>query len=159
MSDAAAQAEPQRGDPVSLREVTRETVRSICNLKVTEAQNRFVAPNAVSIAQAYFEPKAWFRAVYAGEAPVGFVMLYDDADEPEYFLWRFMIDQRYQKLGFGRQALLQLIEYVKTRPGARVLYTSCVPEEGGPEPFYASLGFARNGNVSGIEVVMELKLD
>ena len=85
--------------------------------------------------------------------------LYDDADEPEYFLWRFMIDQRYQKLGFGRQALLQLIEYVKTRPGARVLYTSCVPEEGGPEPFYASLGFARNGNVSGIEVVMELKLD
>lgn len=158
MSDTAPQPQPQRGDPVSLRAVTGETVRAICNLKVTEVQNRFVAPNAVSIAQAYFEPKAWFRAVYAGEAPVGFVMLYDDADEPEYFLWRFMIDQRYQKLGFGRQALLQLIEYVKTRPGARVLYTSCVPEEGGPEPFYASLGFVRNGKMADSEVGMELKL-
>lgn len=158
MSDAA-QPEPQRGDPVSLREVTGETVRAICNLKVTEAQNSFVAPNAVSIAQAHFEPKAWFRAVYAGEAPVGFVMLYDDADEPEYFLWRFMIDQRYQKHGFGRQALLQLIDYVKTRPDAKVLLTSCVPEEGGPEPFYTSLGFERNGKMAGIEAVMELKLE
>lgn len=160
----AAHPEPQRGDLVSLRAVNGETVRAICNLKVSEAQNRFVAPNAVSIAQAYFEPKAWFRAVYAGEAPVGFVMLYDDpgdpagTDEPEYFLWCFMIDERHQRYGFGRQALLQLIEYVKTRPGAKVLLTSCVPEEGGPEPFYASLGFERNGNMAGSEVVMELKL-
>jgi hypothetical protein len=29
----------------------------------------------------YFEPKAWFRAIYADETPVGFVMLFDDPDE------------------------------------------------------------------------------
>jgi len=54
----------------SLREVTAETVRSICNINVTEHQNNFVAPTAVSLAQAYFEPKAWFRAIYADETPV-----------------------------------------------------------------------------------------
>jgi diamine N-acetyltransferase len=52
---------------VTLREVTADTVRAICRLQVGPGQEQLVAPNAVSIAQAHFEPKAWFRAVYAGE--------------------------------------------------------------------------------------------
>ena len=72
---------------VTLREVTRETVRAICRRQVADDQRGFVAENAVSIAQAHFEPHAWFRAVYADEEPVGFVMLSDKPDEPEYFLW------------------------------------------------------------------------
>jgi diamine N-acetyltransferase len=71
--------------------VTAETVRDICNLQVLHEQKGFVAPNAVSIAQAYFEPNAWFRAIYAGEVPVGFVMLYISQEESEYFLWRYML--------------------------------------------------------------------
>ena len=70
---------------VSLREVTADTVRAICKLEVGPEQQGLVAPNAVSIAQAYFEPAAWFRAVYAGDTPVGFAMLYDPTRtrEPE----------------------------------------------------------------------------
>ena len=49
--------------------VTQETVRAICDLVVAPEQREFVAPNAHSIAEAYFEPKAWFRAVYAGDMP------------------------------------------------------------------------------------------
>ena len=67
-----------------------------------------MAPNSVSIAQAYFEPKAWFRAVYADEEPVGFVMVHEDPDEPEYFLWRLMIDEEHQGNGFGRRVLDQV---------------------------------------------------
>jgi DNA-3-methyladenine glycosylase I len=68
---------------VTLREVTKDTVRAICNLKVSESQNGFVAPNAVSIAQAYFAETAWFRAIYADDTPVGFLMLYKDTKKPE----------------------------------------------------------------------------
>lgn len=57
---------------VTLREITAATVRAICALQTSEEQRRFVAPNAVSIAQAYFESRATFRAVYAEELPVGF---------------------------------------------------------------------------------------
>ncbi|KAA3663772.1 MAG: GNAT family N-acetyltransferase [Chloroflexi bacterium] len=81
---------------VTLREITKETVRSIIDLKVAPAQDNFVAPNAVSIAQAHFDDKAWFRAIYADETPVGFVMLFDDAEKPFYYLWRYMIDAKYQ---------------------------------------------------------------
>jgi diamine N-acetyltransferase len=117
-----------------------------------------VAPNAVSIAQAHFNKKAWFRGIYADDTPVGFVMLYDDADKPEYFLWRLMIAGPHQGKGFGRQAMLKLIDYVKERPGATELKASYVPIPGGPGPFYQSLGFEPTGEMDGNEAVIRLRL-
>ena len=149
---------PSRNAVVSLREVTADTLRSILRLKVSPQQEQFVADNATSIAQAHFEPKAWFRAIYADETPVGFVMLYDDIEKPEYFLWRYMIDGRYQGLGFGRQALLQVIDIVRGRPRATEMLLSYVPAEGSPEPFYAGLGFINTGDVEDGENVMRLEL-
>ncbi len=144
---------------VSLREVTRETVRAICALDVTPEQRSFVAPNAISIAEAYFQPKAWFRAVYAGDVPVGFLMLYDDPEAPRYFLWRLMIAASHQGKGYGRQALQLLIEHVRTRPRAVALETSCVPASaGGPEPFYRSLGFEPTEETMEREIVLCLPL-
>lgn len=148
-----------RDATVSLREVTGDTVRQICALKVSPAQERFVAPNALSIAQAYFaRDRAWFRAVCAGDTPVGFVMLSDEPEKPEYYLWRFMIDHRYQRHGFGRRAIQQLIDHVRTRPNASELLTSAVPGEGSPIPFYEGLGFVLTGQVDEGEHVLRLPL-
>lgn len=145
---------------VSLREITAETVVQVCELSDTlsPAHQQMVDANALSIAEAYFEPKAWFRAIYAAETPVGFLMLYDDPDEPEYFLWRFMLAAPYQGLGFGRQAIALLLDYVRTRPGARELLTSCGEGEGSPEGFYTRLGFQRTGEVDDDEVVLRLPM-
>lgn len=147
-----------RNSTVTLREVTADTVRAICDLNVAESQKTFVAPNAVSIAQAYFSKEAWFRAIYAGDTPVGFLMLYDDPAEPEYYLWRFMIDERYQGCGFGRRAIELLLEHVHTRPGATELRTSCVPGEAGPENFYRKLGFEATGDWHDEEMEMRIGL-
>ena len=68
---------PDRNACVALSEITRDTVRPYCRLKVAPAQEGVVAPNAVSIAQAYFHPEAWFRGIAADGAPVGFAMLED----------------------------------------------------------------------------------
>lgn len=85
-------------------------------------------------------------------------MLYDDPVKPEYFLWRLLIDQRYQRLGLGRQAIYLLIDYVKTRPGATELLVSHGEGEGNPGPFYASLGFQYTGDKLHDELVMRLPL-
>ncbi len=143
---------------VTLREINGDTVRRICDLSVTEHQQQFVAPNAVSIAQAYFSDKAWFRAIYADEEPVGFLMLWDEPEKPEYYLWRFMIDERFQTRGFGRQALGLLIEHVRTRPHARELFTSVLQADGGPQGFYENSGFELTGEMEDGEAVMRLKL-
>jgi diamine N-acetyltransferase len=145
---------------VSLREVTHETVRDICRLSNTlkPPQSHVVAPNSVSIAEAHFEPHAWFRAIYAGETPVGFIMLYDGPEEPVYFLWRLMIATPYQGKGFGRRAVELLIDRVRTRPSATELLVSCHEGDGSPEGFYQKLGFRRNGKMYDDEVGLSLAL-
>jgi diamine N-acetyltransferase len=143
---------------VTLREVTAETVRAVCRLEVAPEQRGYVAPNAVSIAQAHFEPKAWFRAVYADEEPVGFVMLHEDTETPEYFLWRFMVAAEHQGKGYGRRALDLVVEHVRSLPGARVLGSSFVPGEQGPKAFYLRYGFVETGELDEGEHVIQLDL-
>lgn len=144
---------------VSLREITAETVREICALKVAPDQEEFVAPNAVSIAEAHFTPIAWFRAIYADETPVGFVMLADDSENHEYFLWRLMIADGQQGHGYGRQAIALLVDYVRARPGATELLVSYHPGEGSPRDFYRKLGFEETGRIEDGEVVLRLPLE
>jgi diamine N-acetyltransferase len=150
----------EKNSQLTLRQITEETVVAVCKLSDTlsEPQQKMVAPNARSIAEAHFSDKAWFRAIYADETPVGFIMLYDDGEKSEYYLWRLMIAGPYQKKGYGKRAVELLIDYVRTRPGAKELLTSYVPIEGGPEMFYRNLGFRPTGDVDGGEVVVSLPL-
>ena len=144
---------------VSLREVTADTVRTICALAVAPSQQGFVAPNAVSIAEASFTLAAWFRAIYAAETPVGFVMLERCPARHEYGLWRFMIAAPFQGRGYGRRALELVVEDVRASdPAATELMTSWVPGEGGPEPFYVKFGFVPTGEMEDGELVGRLRL-
>ena len=147
-----------------MREINADTVRTICALRVAPAQERLVAHNAVSIAQAHFEPAAWFRAIYAEDEPVGFAMLYDPtrATAPERpdtcDLWRFMIAEQHQHRGYGGAALAQLIDHARTLAGVSKFSLSFVPADGGPRDFYARFGFRETGEVDEGEAVMDLAL-
>ena len=144
---------------VTLREITRETVRAICNLKVSKEQEAFVAPNSVSIAEAYFSDNAWFRAIYADETPIGFVMLEEDRKNDLYFLWRFMIDERYQQKGYGRKALDLVIQRIKEQTKAKEFFTSCQEGKASPKEFYEKMGFKDTGRkTDNVESIMKLKL-
>lgn len=142
---------------LQLVEITAETLFPVIRLAVAPDQRGFVAENAVSIAQAHFEPAAWFRALAAGGEPVGFAMLHDPslpgaAPDPEgdpatVTLWRLMIDQRFQRRGFGRRAIELLTAHVRTRPGIARFATTWVPGPGSPGPFYRGLGFVETGRI------------
>lgn len=139
-----------------MREVTLDNLREILRLTVAAHQERFVASNAVSIAQAYFHrDSAWFRAIYADATPIGFVMLHVAPEKAEYHVWRFMIDQMFQRYGFGTRAIELIVEHVRGLPGARQLSVSCVPGEGSPGPFYERSGFAYTGEEDEGELVMQ----
>lgn len=158
---AESPTKPTPKSTVTLREITAETLDGILRLKVAKNQQTFVDNNAESIAEAYFSKHAWFRAIYADETPVGFLMIHDEpnaTDGPIYYLWRFMIDEDYQRMGFGQQAMHLLINHVKTRPNAAELTLSYVPEDGSPKGFYAGLGFEHTGEEDDGELVMRLAL-
>lgn len=136
---------------ITFRKITGKTVRTICGLSVSEEQKKFVAPNALSIAQAYFAKSAWFRAIYAGETPVGFVMLAEVPRRGRHYLWRFMIDAKYQGNGYGRRALELVIKLLRRDPKARALYLSVMRAKGSAEPLYRSFGFEFTGKTEGTE--------
>jgi diamine N-acetyltransferase len=147
---------------VRLVEITKDTVRAVCKLEAGDG-GRQVAPNAYSIAQAYFAPEAWFRAIHAGDELVGFLMLYDPTlspapEEQEFGLWRLMIDARHQGLGYGRGAVERLCEHVRNRPGGTALYVSHVKEADRLARFYAALGFAYTGDEEDGELWMVRRL-
>jgi diamine N-acetyltransferase len=144
---------------IQIREITKENFKLILRLKVSPTQERFVASNAISIAEAHFYPEnAWYRAIYQAETPVGFLMLDDQPEKSLYFLWRLMIDASHQGKGYGREAIKLLVQYVSTRPNATALYVSYVPGEGGPAPFYEKLGFVPTGEIEEGEMVAKLLL-
>ncbi|MRX31687.1 GNAT family N-acetyltransferase [Aminobacter sp. MDW-2] len=143
---------------VSLRRISAQTVSDICDLSETlsEAQRNKVADNGTSIAEAHFSENAWFRAVYADEVPVGFVMLhigsdYDVIDCPGAFLWRFMIAGPFQRMGYGEKAIALVVREMKAR-GFAELFTSYGLGEASPEGFYKRLGFVTTGETYDDEV-------
>jgi diamine N-acetyltransferase len=135
----------ERSSTVSLRVVNDDNVRQVIDLSVSPAQEDFVAPNAVSLAEAFATTMVWVRAIYADDTPVGFAMLSDNEEKPRYYLWRFMIDSQYQGMGFGAHAMSLIHDYVRSRPGGAQVYLSYVPRDGGPEPFYKALGYQDTG--------------
>ena len=149
---------------VSLRQITADTVRDVVRLAVNQDQEGFVAPNAVSLAQALFAPEAWYRAIYFDEEPAGFVMLYDESLRaqppvtPEIGIWRLMIDAKHQGRGIGGAALEQVIEHVRAKALFASLAVSYVPGPGCPEKFYLKYGFLATGKVDGGELVLELPI-
>ena len=142
---------------VELREITQDSLRAVLDLAVEPEQQPYVATNARSIAEAHFEPRAWFRAVHADDVAVGFVMAFRDPPK-EFWVWRFMIDASHQGNGYGRRALELLVGEAR-QDGVKEMKLSYHPGEHSPHSFYTRFGFVDTGDVEDGEIVMRLTLE
>jgi len=143
---------------VTLEEITDQNREAVCALQVAPGQDLFVSsvPDSLAEAVEYAHAKPWYRAVFASDGPggtprpVGFVMISwnVEPDPPEiigpWFLWKLLIDERYQGRGYGSAAVRQIADLVRAQ-GAGELLTSYVPGDGGPAGFYQRLGFLPTG--------------
>jgi diamine N-acetyltransferase len=137
---------------VTLREITDGTRDAVLALAVAPGQERFVGSvrDALELAVEYPHAKPWYRAVYVGDEPVGFIMIsWNVQPQPPsiigpWFLWKIIIDERYQGHGYGAEAVRQVAQLIRAE-GATELLTSYVPQDGGPAGFYQRLGFVPTG--------------
>ncbi|MFS4094766.1 GNAT family N-acetyltransferase [Streptomyces sp. AF1A] len=146
---------------VHLREITDDNRDAVRALRVRRDQKQFVASVSHSLKEAAKKPETrpWYRAVYCGDEPAGFVMLSwrppAGRYEGRHFIWRFLVDKRYQGLGIGRRALTQVADLVRA-DGATELLTSYQPGDGEPWPFYRKFGFEPTGEIDDGEIVLRL---
>ena len=99
----------------------------------------------------------WLRAIYAGETPVGLMMTSERPDRGEYFLWRLMIDQRFQSNGYGRGAVQLLIERIRRSSNPRVLITSYLNVDANSGRFYERMGFKYSRDLTDTDEI-EMKI-
>ena len=153
---------------MKLIKVDLSNVWTITKLKVKDDQKNFVAPNNISIIEAYATIQSGNVALpfglYEDNTYVGFVMLgygtNGDEDEPEivhqnYCIWRFMIDERYQGMGYGKKAMECVLDFIKTYPcgEAKYCWLSYEPDNEDAKALYTRFGFEENGQMSGDEIV------
>jgi GNAT superfamily N-acetyltransferase len=139
---------------IELREITQANRDAVVAIHAGHAQGRFVSSVADSLREAAETPEGspWYRAVYLGDEPVGFVMLsWDVTPQPPdiigpWFLWKLIVDRRYQGRGIGRAIVEHVVRLIRAK-GARQLFTSHVVGEGGPDGFYERLGFVPTGTL------------
>ncbi|MEA5506422.1 GNAT family N-acetyltransferase [Halotia wernerae UHCC 0503] len=154
---------------VNLRKVTRENLLSCLSLEVSEEQKNLVATTVQSLAEAYVDPNLFPLAVYdvaacGYEQPsvpmVGFTMY--ELVAGVGFIMRLMIDCKYQRQGYGRATMLEVIRRLKLCPDVEVVATSYRKENEVAAKLYQSLGF-REWEISyaishPTEVYMKLEL-
>jgi len=141
--------------PLDLRELTAANRDVVLALSVLPEQQPFVGTVAGALTDAADHPHAnpWYRAIYAGEEPVGFVMIsWNCVPRPPeiigpWFLWKLLIDHRHQGRGYGAEAVRLVTELI-SQAGASELLTSCFRDlDGSPAPFYERLGFVTTGDL------------
>ena len=148
---------------VSLRPLRESNRQAVDALRVSPSQERFVSSVAQSLREAAEHPDACalYWVVHAEDTPVGFVMIADEVRNPDYtphYLWKLLIDERYQRQGFGTATLDLIVEYFRGRPGVEELSTCAGQGPGSPVPFYERYGFENTGEVIDGEVLLRLRL-
>jgi diamine N-acetyltransferase len=158
---------------VELRDlVTEDDDEAVMGLRRGPGQERYLGrmmshfEDAISDAKAC--PRMWSVHDADGGQLVGFVMISDgipqevlDADDDivgPYYLWRLLIDHRFQGRGYGAATIEAVADHVRTRPNGAALLTSCQPGEGSPQPFYLHHGFVMTGEQKWGEDLLRLDL-
>lgn len=137
---------------VKLCPVTRQNWRAVAHLEVAEDQRQFVAPNSYSLAEAAYEPGLTPMAIYADETLVGFAMFTHEPFQGEWLftqtpyqgelgIVRLMVDKHFQRRGYGRQAVLALIDHMGQLPGGQAILVNFISTNIGARQLYERVGF------------------
>ena len=133
---------------VELEQVTKENIDAVLALDVDESQRRFVSSTAESLAQAYaYFTTAFPFAVSDDGKVVGFIMMGFYEEKGYYTLWKLLIDQKYQHMGYGRKALELGIAFLQEWYGVSEIYTGVTPGNTAAKNLYLSMGFRETGLV------------
>ena len=162
---------------LELRTINHDNWMECIGLEVNEEQRKFVNPNIFSLAEAFVHSDAnkidaeeYYRcipfAIYNDDKMIGFTLItyekecdFDDA--PGYEIYRLMIVKEYQGKGFGKEAVKQIIDYIKTFPYGAVknIYALWHPENKASESVCIKNGFVVVGKDEDGAIVARLSVD
>lgn len=145
---------------IRLADVTSKNWEAIADLSLEPEQANLVASNLFSIAESHFDPAARPRAILASKRTVGFLMydVHRTRGNVRVFIYRFMIDRKYQGKGYGRAALSAALKEIKAIAGLKKVGIVYMPRNKLAKSLYSSFGFVEVGRDKDGEILAELRL-
>ena len=140
-----------------LKRITPDNYRECLDLKVAEDQKKFISPNVLSLAKAYlYYDSVTPFAIYDESLMVGFIMLRFNKEYNNYFIWQFMIDERYQSKGVGSKALGLAIDWMKKDIRCSEIVTTYIVGNEKVRKLYIKHGLQQIGEIEDGEINMAL---
>ncbi len=151
---------------VVIKPITLKDVVPLHKLSVRDEQDNFIAPNAVTIAQARFETGAYDFCIWDNDRRVGLIAVIDmsehdqrtEIDDPEaIYVWRLLIDKDSQGKGYGTAAMNWVEAWTKAR-GRTLIQIQAVETNDAAIKLYEKLGYTKTGKRDDSEIQLEKRL-
>ena len=126
---------------INFKEIDKSNYNICINLKVGDHQKDYVASNAISLVQAFYEGELYPIGIYNDEEMVGFILYDYDKELEGWSFSRFMIDINHQNKGYGSKALEKFLEFFHNKYEEENLYTSVEIDNEVAMKLYEKYGF------------------
>ncbi|PEE33540.1 GNAT family N-acetyltransferase [Bacillus cereus] len=103
-----------------LKPIDKNNWEEAIRLSVKKEQQTFIASNLYSIAEVQFLDNFYVRGIYLDNEMIGFTMFGIDPDDNNYWIYRLMIDEKFQGKGIGKQAIYLVIEEIRRNNSANI---------------------------------------
>ncbi|SUA72041.1 diamine N-acetyltransferase [Paenibacillus polymyxa] len=137
-----------RGNPkiITLKAVDKRNWEECAELEPSPEQQRFMVSNLYSIAECQFLDGFVSKTIYNDDVLIGFTMFGLDPDDGNYWVYRFMIDERFQGRGHGYHAMLLVIDEIrKASDRTDVIMIGYKPDNELARKLYRKSGFREEG--------------
>ena len=151
---------------MNFKKIDKSNYWDCIQLELDKNQENFVADNKQSLVEAAYEEGLYTLAVYDHQTMIGFILYDYDESYPGWSMSRFMIGKQYQGKGYGKQAVLEFLNYFKEHHQADKLYISVSLDNLIARKMYLDIGFKEikeieytflNRQFKEIQMVLELK--
>lgn len=126
---------------INFKEIDKSNYNICINLKVGDHQKDYVASNAISLVQAFYEEELYPIGIFNDEEMVGFILYDYDKELEGWSFSRFMIDINHQNKGYGSKALEKFLEFFHNKYEEENLYTSVEIDNEVAMKLYEKYGF------------------
>ncbi|HEL1603713.1 TPA: GNAT family N-acetyltransferase [Streptococcus suis] len=143
---------------IRLELVNKDNFEAVLQVQLAPEDQRRVASVEYSLAQAwlYRDSEVLFPyAVKSGQLTVGFLLLSYQPMENSYYIWRLLIDQKYQNRGYGKEVIRHILSLAKEDSSCQKVSVNYVIGNHKMRYILEKLGFQSVG-LEGQEMKMEL---
>jgi len=137
-----SQYENHDKDRIAIRDVDRSNWFQCTQLAPTEEQKDVFPWSVVHwLAESKYETSYRPMAIYAGETLVGFAVYGKDPEDGSYWIVALLIDEKFQRRGYGKAAVLALVDLMHQRHSCNQITVGHRRENTAVAALYESVGF------------------